>query len=74
MMEEAIRPRARQSAWAADGIAMLAEVAESGSVELEALRAILANMMASPGPGLRTTNAKRRGFLESTANERHILP
>jgi hypothetical protein len=72
--EHAIRRLVKQSAWAADGIAMLAKVAESDSVKLEAFRAVLADMTGSLGPGLRTASAKSRGLFKSTANERHLLP
>ena len=70
-IENGIRRVIKQSAWAADGIGMLAKVANSESVKVEEFRAILADMTASLGPRLEIAGGKRRGLFEFTAKTCH---
>ena len=69
MIEEGFSRLSEHSAWAADGIIMLAKSAESDSVRLAAFRTILAKMTDSRVPRLRTASAKRRGFFEKSDKE-----
>ena len=65
------RPDGQRVTWAADGIAKLAENAESESVKLAALRAILSDMMAvSEFAGLedRMTRARGASSVHGTGN------
>jgi hypothetical protein len=60
-IEDGIRRISKQSAWAADGIGMLAMVANSETVKLEEFRAILADMTASPARRLGNREWERPG-------------
>ena len=66
MIEDAIRRMIKQSAWAADGIGMLARVSNSETVKVEEFRTILADMTANLDPRLEMTSGKRRGFVEKS--------
>ncbi len=72
-IEEGIRRISKQSAWAADGIGMLARVSNSESVKLDEFRTILADMTSSPAPRLKTTSGKRPGFSKNSATECRIV-